>query len=518
MPYFIFENYPRSLPKINNQNFQNHQYFNNYKNSICSISLGDLIFQNIMSKQNWNLLEIYGILSCIKPGMSLNNGFGNNKIAFPMILGNMNKTNRRKRELDQIQEKIQKITKANKKDFVLDYLPIIKKKIAKPLIIDKNQDLTNQENKNKRINKIIKIMRFYDLNRQDWDTLIELSNIINCSLACNQSIKIRPSLNLNNINSQIKRSFTRKINSVIVDPNKLPKKKTQKIKKNTMNKSKKLPCNSRKSNKKFKTKPQKRLKIKPNFNKLEFNALLSDEFPRKRKGIPKVNNKTNLDTDVSSLAQSKKKSLMSTLKSITIKKSDEPNVSKSKKALTLDHWFKKKTDQKNENNKNKIPKKNIQNKKIINLVKKPKKKIETKKIKQTKKKTRKNQLDNIKKTEKNENGNEKENGKRGGKEKKEEMVNGKGSGKGGEGMSLEREKEKIEKGGGKGKKKISEKKEKKKEKKRKERKSKEKKKREKEKSKEKRKKKKKKREKRKRRKEKSKENKKKNRNKKKEKI
>ncbi|KAJ3441417.1 replication factor c subunit [Anaeramoeba flamelloides] len=448
IPYFIFENYPRSLPKINNQNYQNHQYFNNYKNSICSISLGDLIFQKIMSKQKWNLLEIYGILSCIKPGMSLNNGFGNNKIAFPMILGNMNKTNRRKRELDQIQEKIQKITKTNKKDFVLDYLPIIKKKIAKPLIINRNQDIINQENKGKRINKIIKILHFYDLNRQDWDILIELSNIIDCSLTCNRNIKIKPSLNLKNINSQIKRDFTRKINSITVDPNKLPKKKIQKIKKNTMNKSKKLPRKSRKSNKKTKPKPKKQLQKKSNFNKNDFNTLLSGEFPRKRKNIEKVNNKTNLDPNLSSSVPSKKKSLMSTLKSITIKKNDELNPNKSKKPLTLDHWFKKKTDMKNENNENKIPKKNIKSKKIINLVKKPKKKIEKKKIKQTKKKTRKNRLDNIKKTDENENGNENENENENkkGKEKRDEKEKGKEKEKGRDGKEKpeknENEKEK----------------------------------------------------------------------------
>ncbi|KAJ6230477.1 replication factor c subunit 1 [Anaeramoeba flamelloides] len=336
IPLFIYENYLKIQP--NNKVFNQIQYLQQYQKSVFSISLSDQIMKLIQKQQQWKLLTLYGITSTVTPAHLLNGGLGYNRLSFPMILGNISKTNRRRKDLINVQGKIKKYTKTNRRDFILDYLPVFNKKLLKPLI----------EKGEEGANKVIKTMNSYELDKEDWDSLLEISNVIDLKRLKN--CRIRPNqLNINTLNRKVKTAFAKKLKQskqrgiISEKKRKIPKKKYQGKKRS------------------LKTRPKRKVERK------------------KKKTIKKEDQQKDVKKTKKDVNKDKKKLMRS-------------SKNKSKKSLkTLDHFFFKSTthDKTNDKNKDKITK----NIKIKKKNKKEKKEKKVKALKKGKRKSKKKHKD-----------------------------------------------------------------------------------------------------------------------------
>ncbi|KAJ3444631.1 replication factor c subunit [Anaeramoeba flamelloides] len=200
LPLFVFENYLNAKPmnfEITDKNYD----MQNHRNAISSISDSDIITPHIMKHRAWHLLSSFGYLSSIYPGAMLDGGV-NGFMQFPKLLGLMSSTRKRNRLVSELSKKTYIHThSSNKRSFVLDRLPLFRKKLSKPLI-ERGQD---------GIKQVVDFMDTYELDRMDWDSIMEITQIIDLKKKFNDPDLI-PEINLYDIKGPLKTRFTRYYN------------------------------------------------------------------------------------------------------------------------------------------------------------------------------------------------------------------------------------------------------------------------------------------------------------------
>lgn len=155
-----------------------------------SISYGDLVERKIRSTdQLWSLLPFHAIMSSIRPS-SFVSGQVISRINFTSWLGQNSKINKYKRILQEIFYHMSLITSTDKTELAIDYLPLLQGKLLNPISKNGNDGITD----------VIEILDSYYLTKEDWDSIMDLTNNLD---------KVKK------IPTSVKSAFTRKYNSMI---------------------------------------------------------------------------------------------------------------------------------------------------------------------------------------------------------------------------------------------------------------------------------------------------------------
>lgn len=166
MPLLIHENYlnikPVNLKETQKQK-REREYFSNLSDTIESLCNADRIGRLLRTNNNWSLLPTQAIFTTLLPGDRIQGGIG--LPAFPSWFGKNSKQGRVDRILQELQKHMRLHISANKIGVGLDYLPVLKTLLSKPLIKKGTEG----------IEQVIKIMNEYYLTRDDFDTIIELA-------------------------------------------------------------------------------------------------------------------------------------------------------------------------------------------------------------------------------------------------------------------------------------------------------------------------------------------------------
>lgn len=166
MPLLVHENYLSVKPvdlKGNTKIQRDYSHLLKTYASIESMCHSDKISRLLRTNNNWSLLPTQGIFATVVPGESLRGSMGMS--AFPGWFGKNSKMNRVDRILQELQKHMRIKISANKIGVGMDYLSVLKVMLTKPLIkrgADGIQDVLN-------------IMNEYNLTRDDFDTILELS-------------------------------------------------------------------------------------------------------------------------------------------------------------------------------------------------------------------------------------------------------------------------------------------------------------------------------------------------------
>ncbi|KAI9034373.1 putative DNA replication factor C subunit Rfc1 [Hyaloraphidium curvatum] len=150
-----------------------------------SISDGDLVDNVMRSTNNWTVMPLHAISSCVRPAYFMHGMIG--QPAFPSTLGNMSKTNKNKRLLKDLQLHMRLHISGDKDDVRQSYLPSLLPRITVPLI----------ERGNDGIGEVIDTMDVYWLTKDDWQSVHDLN------LGADQVAKIP---------ATVKSAFTREYN------------------------------------------------------------------------------------------------------------------------------------------------------------------------------------------------------------------------------------------------------------------------------------------------------------------
>lgn len=187
IPLFVQENYITVQPVEAKGNIIKHlQLLSSTADSICD---GDLVERQIRISNNWSLLPVEAIYSCVIPG-DLMGGYLTQMINFPSWLEKNSSQNHNKRLLQELHTHMHLRISANKTDLNLDQLTILRNSIVNPLI---NEEMEG-------IPKSIDVLKNYCLLRQDLDSIIEITQ---------WSGKNNP---MAAVNTKIKSAFTRAYN------------------------------------------------------------------------------------------------------------------------------------------------------------------------------------------------------------------------------------------------------------------------------------------------------------------
>eukprot|EP00041_Stephanoeca_diplocostata_P016684 m.329595 g.329595 ORF g.329595 m.329595 type:complete len:984 (+) comp20449_c0_seq2:60-3011(+) len=155
-----------------------------------AIAEGDVIGNHIFSGQNFGLLPLHAVVSCIMPGYSLqHNGGVSGMMMFPQALGRTSTMNKNARVLTELNLHMRDVTSSDNQDLRLNYLPYLRKRLVKPL----TEGTTGVE-------EVIALLDTYHLTREDWDSINDL-----CQLKSMASLTA-------GIDSKVKASFTREYN------------------------------------------------------------------------------------------------------------------------------------------------------------------------------------------------------------------------------------------------------------------------------------------------------------------
>ncbi|GEQ69914.1 hypothetical protein JCM33374_g3590 [Metschnikowia sp. JCM 33374] len=129
-PLMIQENYLITRPRVSSQK----EHLERVANAADAISESDRINSLIRSsEQQWSLLPFHGVMSTVKPAMETN-GAIMGRVNFTSWLGNFSKTNKNQRLLQELQYHARLKTSTSKSDFRLDYVPVLRDALTKPLL------------------------------------------------------------------------------------------------------------------------------------------------------------------------------------------------------------------------------------------------------------------------------------------------------------------------------------------------------------------------------------------------
>ncbi|XP_068736533.1 replication factor C subunit 1-like [Montipora capricornis] len=166
MPLFVQENYLMVEPGEGRGNIKKTLTLVNQ--TADSISDGDLVGRLIREKGNWSLLPMQAVFSCVIPSGLICGGMGQ-KIEFPQWLGKNSKRGRLDRILQELQSHMRLSTSSSKLSMNLDYIPHLRKVLTTPLMTQETSEISSG------VSRVIQVMADYDLTREDWDSVIEVS-------------------------------------------------------------------------------------------------------------------------------------------------------------------------------------------------------------------------------------------------------------------------------------------------------------------------------------------------------
>jgi replication factor C subunit 1 len=189
IPLLIQENYLQCQPHVSSnqkRKLTDTEHLNLISKAADNICLGDICSQMIFSKnESWSLLpyqvikkefSIYkkrlilfflkAIFSTVAP-CSYVRGHLRGMVNFSSFFGQRSRRNKNERLLNEIEKHLcLKTTSANKQQFNLDYLPYLSRILISPL---------KQLSQEKGIEQCISLLDDYYLNREDFQTMMELN-------------------------------------------------------------------------------------------------------------------------------------------------------------------------------------------------------------------------------------------------------------------------------------------------------------------------------------------------------
>lgn len=176
MPLFIQENYLKQDPaKASSMHgpekeLETLRLMQKASESISDADMVDLMLRG--SEQHWSLMPLHACLSLVRPASFMygTSGSGNaykDGAAFPQWLGQNSKQTKLQRQLGDVQAKMRMKVSGDKSEIRRHYLPALFPHIIEPLT-DKDRD------KSEAIKDVIDVMDEYFLNKEDWETLVEL--------------------------------------------------------------------------------------------------------------------------------------------------------------------------------------------------------------------------------------------------------------------------------------------------------------------------------------------------------
>uniref|UniRef100_A0A2L2Y705 Replication factor C subunit 1 n=1 Tax=Parasteatoda tepidariorum TaxID=114398 RepID=A0A2L2Y705_PARTP len=161
-PLFVQENYVHVIPTEAQGDKKKHlRLLSAAADSIC---IGDMIDRQIRNQNSWSLLPTQAIFASVVPGELLK-GHLKQMINFPAWLGKNSNHKHMDRVLQELHVHMRMRITGNKTDVALEYLPLLKRALTKPLI----------ERESEGIPDVLKIMENYFLLREDFDSIIDLS-------------------------------------------------------------------------------------------------------------------------------------------------------------------------------------------------------------------------------------------------------------------------------------------------------------------------------------------------------
>jgi replication factor C subunit 1 len=196
VPLFIEENFVSVAPLYAREKAQGRADLQTLAHLEClaeaadSISDGDLLEQSIRRGQNWELLSSHAICSTVRPAW-LVRGTLSSQVAFPTWLGRQSALNKKMRLLRELHIHMQKSAQGGNTDIAMDYLRPLRARLTQPL--------TKGE---EGIDEVIETMDTYGLSREDWDSVLELTEYQSGGAAVLQTIL-----------SSTKTVFTRRFNA-----------------------------------------------------------------------------------------------------------------------------------------------------------------------------------------------------------------------------------------------------------------------------------------------------------------
>ncbi|KAJ9101197.1 hypothetical protein QFC21_003416 [Naganishia friedmannii] len=174
VPLFMQENYIKQKPTRAGQGNGPEtmmETLNLFSKAADSISDGDLIDRLIHGpEQHWSLLPAHAAASTIRPayfvyGPSESSGYS--PVSFPQWLGQNSKKTRLARQLGDVQIKMRLKVSGSRDEIRQDYLPLLASKVVLPLTSKKVAA-------DQAVDAIMPYLDEYYLNKEDWDTLVEL--------------------------------------------------------------------------------------------------------------------------------------------------------------------------------------------------------------------------------------------------------------------------------------------------------------------------------------------------------
>lgn len=189
-PLFVQENYLQVVPHC-----PENEKLSRYAQTADSLSLSDIVDKKIRSSNNWSLLEVQAMYASVLPGYYMEGHVGG-QINFPSWLGKNSKRSKFQRLVCELQAHMRTTISGSRESVNMDYIYHLKDRIIKPL---ENEGMAGVE-------KAIDVMSTYHLTREDFDSIIELSQWPHSKDAMRM------------VDSKIKAAFTRNYNKNVVLP------------------------------------------------------------------------------------------------------------------------------------------------------------------------------------------------------------------------------------------------------------------------------------------------------------
>lgn len=162
-PLFVQENYLHVKPVAAGGDMKKHlMLLSRAADSICD---GDLVDNQIRSKQNWSLLPTQAIYASVLPG-ELMRGYMTQFPSFPSWLGKHSSTGKHDRIVQDLSLHMSLRTYSSKRTVNMDYLSHIRDALVRPLT---SQGVEGAQH-------VIKLMDTYYLMKEDFENIMEVSS------------------------------------------------------------------------------------------------------------------------------------------------------------------------------------------------------------------------------------------------------------------------------------------------------------------------------------------------------
>ncbi|XP_076082907.1 replication factor C subunit 1-like [Mytilus galloprovincialis] len=161
-PLFVQENYIHVVPYAAKGNVGKHlSQLSRAADSLCD---GDLVDKCVRTGQQWGLLPTQAIYASVIPGEHMRGGMSQ-MIQFPQWLGKNSSTGKHDRILQELQTHMRLNVSCDKRGLNMDYLPFMRTSLTNPLI----------KNDAEGVPDVIKLMDDYDIIKEDFDNIMEVS-------------------------------------------------------------------------------------------------------------------------------------------------------------------------------------------------------------------------------------------------------------------------------------------------------------------------------------------------------